>query len=328
MNTLETLSETAYSWAVLPENLPKENLVLITAKTTAPTKHTDTKWHKRKFSTQELHEAARSLGYRPINDTHRKEDIKDALVIDAQWNETTQSVEALIYLPNNYIDFIKREKALGRDVKYSVEYSWRDEKYDAKDDSTEFVGLIFRKIAIIVPEHLPEGFTVGDVATTSTLAEDYFNKRGLMEMAQVEGKEESKIDFNKTIEGLNLARETALKEKTVAEEKLSAECKHALELSTAVETLTKEKEELTKKLSAVEKENKDNIDAVVKLQGTVANSNKEKEQAIVKAKEEIKKAVITKISSVAPNPNGYVKNAHVRAVAIDIDRALREVNNI
>src|SRR5271157_3387620 len=61
----------SYEWAKIPTDLPRENLVLVTAKTTQPTDH---RWDKdaaiRIFSPTELHDAARSLSRRPIGLNH------------------------------------------------------------------------------------------------------------------------------------------------------------------------------------------------------------------------------------------------------------------
>jgi hypothetical protein len=249
------------------------------------------------------------------------------MVVDAEWNDSTQSVEALLYLPDNYINFIKNENALGRDVKYSVEYSWREENYDETDGSVEFHGLVFHKIAILLPEHMPEGFAAGDMSTTSTLAEDYFNKRGLMEMAEVkEEKKEEVVKKDKVsisveegllyaIDTLKKEKETLLNEKKDLTEKLSVESKKATDLST-------EKQTIEKKLSEVSKEKDDNVTAVTKLQETVSKFDNEKLRAIEQAKLEAKNEIIERVSSVLPTST--VTNAPVmyRALAGDVKKAL------
>src|SRR3972149_9813478 len=163
------LTESQYDWAKIPENLPRENLVFITAKTATPTVHNgDSSYPVRYFTPTELHESGASLRRREVGFNHggvQRLDrphshnyidgmckfcgvIENAFTVDSQWNESTQSLEALVYFPTPFINLIRREESQGRSVKYSVEYTWRDEK--RTDSGVEFVGLCFDRVDMIL----------------------------------------------------------------------------------------------------------------------------------------------------------------------------------
>jgi hypothetical protein len=178
---MSKLNESAYDWSTIPNDLPRQNLVLITAKTTNPTYHfTDPKYKIRVFNPAELKEAARSLAKRVVGLNHR-ELIENAFTVDAQWNESTQSVEALLFMPTPYINLIRAEEAAGRPVKFSVEYTWRDEVLH-EDGSVEFIGLVFDRVDVLY------GLSAGDKYTSAKLVE---GKRGLMEAEEVKIKQDA-----------------------------------------------------------------------------------------------------------------------------------------
>ena len=157
------LTESAYDWCKIPVDLPRENLVFITAKTTRPTLHkNDPEYPVRLFNPKELYEAARSLARRPMGTNHGQI-IPTAFTIDSQWNETTQSVEALVYLPTPYINLIRRMESAGTPVQYSVEYTWRDEK--VTPEGVEFIGLVFDRVDLVI------GMNAGDRNTYGRLVE-------------------------------------------------------------------------------------------------------------------------------------------------------------
>ena len=138
--------ESAYEWVTIPEDLPKSNLFYVTAKTASPAIHPEDKEDPiRQFALPELHEAARSLGRRFINMNHdQRHNIETAFTVDAQYNPTTQAVEALIYVPNQVRDMILR----GEIKRPSVEYVWRSIR-KTEVGGSEFIGIIFDKIALL-----------------------------------------------------------------------------------------------------------------------------------------------------------------------------------
>lgn len=159
--------EMAYDWAKIPIDLPRENLVLITAKTTNPTVHPeDPEYTVRIFNPDELKEAARSLAQRAVGLDHNVL-IEGAFTVDANWNETEQAVEALLYLPTPYIKKV-RDKQI---TKVSVEYTWRDEKREGKQ--VEFKGLVFNRVDLLSARRPGDSNTEIKLLTES--------KRGLME---------------------------------------------------------------------------------------------------------------------------------------------------
>lgn len=163
---MENTKYESYEWAKYPDNLPRSNLVLITAKTTRPTIHPeDPEYPIRIFKVEELREAARSLAQRVVGLNHLAE-IEGAFTVDAQWNEQEQAVEALLFLPTVWMNKIRRKEI----KKVSVEYTWRNEK--RSESGVEFMGLVFNRVDLL------SNINPGDGATQIKLVE---GKRGLME---------------------------------------------------------------------------------------------------------------------------------------------------
>ena len=193
----------SYEWAKIPTDLNKSNLVLVTAKTSKPTIHPeDTDYPIRIFPIEELRERAATLAQRPVGLNHLnlielsaiEEELtgsKYAFTVDAQWNENEEAIEALLYLPNLYMDKIKN----GDIDKVSVEYIWRDEVRTEK--GVEFKGIIFNRVDLL------EGINPGDKDTGKFKLIE--GKRGLMEgkisMEESIPKElsEAAISFLKTL---------------------------------------------------------------------------------------------------------------------------------
>ena len=172
--------ESAYSWAVIPEDLPRSNLFFVTAKTASPSIHPEDKEDPiRQFAIPELHEAARSLGRRFINMNHAARiNIETAFTVDSQFNPTTEAVEALIYVPDYVRDMINR----GEIKKASVEYVWRDIR-KTEVGGSEFVGIIFDKIALLEESWLQaNGYNAGDSLSEIRKAEaSGSDKRGFLD---------------------------------------------------------------------------------------------------------------------------------------------------
>lgn len=173
MNKVKSKKESPYTWAVIPDDLPRDNLVLITAKTIENTIHPeDPDYTIRVFKPEELKEAARSLAQRVVGLNHGPI-IQGAFTVDAQWNEEEKAVEALLFLPNLWIRKVREgiESNGERGIyKVSVEYTWRTEKREG--NKVEFSGLVFNRVDLL------ENISPGDKLTNITLVE---GKRGLME---------------------------------------------------------------------------------------------------------------------------------------------------
>jgi len=177
---MSKLLESKYSWCKIPEDIPRKNLVFVTAKTTSITEHPeDPVYTRRLFDEEELKESARSLARRQIGINHIPETVlpKPYQVIDAQYNSETKSVEALLYLPDEYIQKIKEGK-----IKHvSVEYYWRDE--ERLPEGVKFKGLVFDRVDLL------EGMNPGDKNTEIKLLE---SKKVLME-GELEIMDETKL---------------------------------------------------------------------------------------------------------------------------------------
>jgi hypothetical protein len=133
----------SYEWVKIPDNLPKENLVMCIAKTTKTTIHAEDKdYPARIFKPEELKDAARSLAQRPIGINHMSI-IEGAFVVDANWNDIDQSIEALLFVPTYFMRKIKE----GIINKVSVEYTWREE--EKTKEGTVFKGFVFNRVDLL-----------------------------------------------------------------------------------------------------------------------------------------------------------------------------------
>ena len=167
MNTTDKKSEGQYDWIVYPEDLPRSNLVLITAKTPHPTFHKEDKeLPVRLFTTTALQDAASSLRHRFIGLNHQGF-IEKAFTVDAQYNPSTMNVEALCYFPNEWIGVVRNLIKEGKESIFSVEYTWRDEKYTP--EGVEFIGLCFDQVDLLC------GVNAGDKHVSARLAESIIN---------------------------------------------------------------------------------------------------------------------------------------------------------
>jgi hypothetical protein len=159
----------SFEWARIPEDLNRKNLALIVAKTTATTVHPkDVEYPIRIFKESELEAAARSLARREVGLNHRWV-IDNAFTVDANWNPVTKCVEALIYLPDEYIEKVRN----GFITEVSVEYNWRDEK--RTEAGVEFEGLCLYRVDLL------ENMGPGDHNTMITLVESESTHRASME---------------------------------------------------------------------------------------------------------------------------------------------------
>jgi hypothetical protein len=177
----------SFEWARIPEDLPRENLVLAVTKTSDPTIHpSDVEYPIRLFRAEELHDAARSLAKRYVGLNHlrlpdgsplliefspeeiQKVGFRYAFTVDANYNAETKCVEALLCLPRIWVQKIKR----GLIHQVSVEYTWRDE--NKKAEGVEFLGLIFDKVDLL------ENLNAGDHNTVLRCVESN-EKKGEME---------------------------------------------------------------------------------------------------------------------------------------------------
>ena len=199
---MDSRQESQYDWAILPEDLPKKNLVLITAKTPHPTFHKeDKKFPVRLFTSDELFEAARSLAHRPVGLNHLGL-IEKAFTVDAQFNKSTGNVEALLYFPDEWVGKVKTLLNEGKESIFSVEYTWRDERYT--EAGVEFLGLIFDKVDLLC------GLNAGDKFTSAKLVEaaiDISHRRACMESVGAELVQQEQITTEELTAGLTFFKE-------------------------------------------------------------------------------------------------------------------------
>lgn len=164
---IKCLKESQYDWVIFPTDLPRSNLVMITAKTPHPTFHKEDKeLPVRLFTAAALQDAASSLRHRFIGLNHQGF-IEKAFTVDAQYNPTTMNVEALCYFPDEWIGIVKQLLASGKESIFSVEYTWREEKYTP--EGVEFIGLCFDQVDLLC------GVNAGDKHVSARLAESVLN---------------------------------------------------------------------------------------------------------------------------------------------------------
>lgn len=158
----------SFEWAKKIEDLPQGRLLKIVAKTTAPTIHPeDPVFPVREFAETELMKNARSLIGRPIGLNHQTMPIYGAYAVDADWNEAQKQLEAIAFVPEEYIK--KVEEGLIKTA--SIEYTWRDTKQTAT--GTEFIGLGITRVDLV------EGMQAGDPNAIVSLFETV-EKRGVI----------------------------------------------------------------------------------------------------------------------------------------------------
>ena len=155
--------ESEYDWAVVPEDLPRQNLVLITAKTPHPTYHKDDMDAPvRLFTPDELFEAARSLAHRPIGLNHLGI-LQGAFTVDSQYNKSTGNVEALCYFPDDWVGTVRKLISEGKQNIFSVTYTWRNEV--PTPDGVKFEGLVFDQVDLVC------GLPTGDKYVSGKMVE-------------------------------------------------------------------------------------------------------------------------------------------------------------
>jgi hypothetical protein len=302
---------------------------------------TDPKYKIRRIPVSELESRAASLAQRPVGDTHAPDPIPNAMVVDAQYNPTTKAVEALVFLPDDYIMWIKEQEALGRKVEWSVEYTFRDVNF-LENGVAEFTGVVFNRVDIL--RNLGDNQVAGDPYTNTTLVDDYLKQhRGLMEASIMSEekckcpkcgeeytpvKKEEPMKEEATVEkcskcGAEMKDGKCINEDCTTNEECSdagmkkdkMTMKEAAELAKLQEDFNKVSTELndlkTKiipelegkvaKIPEIIKEKDDAVAIAARLQDQVKNYGLEKATAIAQAKKEGKEEVINKIKEVIPS---------------------------
>lgn len=150
----------SFEWSKGLDGLPKDRLLKAVAKTLRPTIHTeDPAYPVRVFAEEELMKNARSLIGRPVGLNHAQIPIYGAYVVDSEWNEPAKQLEAILFLPPEYI----RRVAEGLIKNVSIEYTWRDT--EKTEVGTRFKGLGITRVDLV------EGLPPGDPAAVVSLFE-------------------------------------------------------------------------------------------------------------------------------------------------------------
>jgi len=145
------LNKESFEWIKGAGNLPKDRLLKVVAKTTAPTLHPeDPNYPIRIFAETELMRNAASLVGRPVGRNHEPLPIFGAYAVDSEWNDAEKQLEALLFVPSEDVQKVK-DKLI---KECSIEYTWRDET--KTDEGTKFNGLGITRIDLV------EGLKPGD----------------------------------------------------------------------------------------------------------------------------------------------------------------------
>jgi hypothetical protein len=337
----------SYEWAKIPTDLPKANLVLITAKTTRSTSHkgyvcpinsyngvANPNFKTRVFNPDEMAESGASLRRRPIGLNHANI-IEKAFTVDAQFNKKTMALEALCYFPTAYMDIMRGEVKAGKRVQFSVEYFFRDAKFT--ESGAELIGICFDRVDLLL------GLDGGDTDTSMKFVEsaDHPNRDSI-------GAE---LDTSSLINGETMSEaDIKLKEsEELAEKKLEIKS-----LSKAVELLSSQKEAaeaavrerdiklkesmdakalsdssvltMTGKLTEAETKLKSTQEVLEKAQDNITKFSNEKAIAVEEAVLATKKEDAAKIAKVLPEVTmrtGSGVGAHT--VATSVREALKKL---
>lgn len=148
----------SFEWIDL-ENPPKDRLLKVIAKTTETTVHPeDPKYPKRLFAEANLIENANMIGL-PVGVNHQKLPLYGSYVVDSAYNEAEKQLEALLFVPAEYV----KKVAEGKIDHCSVEYAWRSDK--KTKEGTKFEGLNITRIDLV------EGLDAGDPKAKAVLFE-------------------------------------------------------------------------------------------------------------------------------------------------------------
>lgn len=284
------LEEMAFDWTKGIEGLPKERLLKVVAKTTAPTIHPEDPYYPiRLFGEEELKQNSRSIIGRPVGVNHEKMPIYGAYGVDSQWNDEEKQLECLLLVPSEYIKKVKE----GKIKNASIEYTWRNTK--KTEQGTDFEGLAVTRVDLV------EGLEPGDPNAIVELFEAS-EQKGVV-LAEVIPPKELGEPCSPELR----ACVDALLAKGTPEDSAWAICKSQLG-ETAKEKRLKELEE-----------------AVTRLSTQISTLETSRNQAIEDAKREAKCETIGKIDAVIPK-NIILRQGSAALVRLtqDIRKVLRD----
>lgn len=140
----------SFEWLSKPEDLPKDRLLKIVAKTPSPegtTIHLEDKdYPVRIFKEEEINKNARSLIGTVLGWNHESR-IVPSYVVDTEYNKEEKQLEALAFVPESIIEKVKK----GEIKQASIEYDWRGE--NKTEDGIEFEGLRIFRVDLLDKEH-------------------------------------------------------------------------------------------------------------------------------------------------------------------------------
>jgi len=275
----------------IPEtiNVPQESIIRVIAKTLGDTLHPDDPNYKhRVFEENELMMASRSLALKPIGVNH-KEIIPDAIVVNADWNVKDKVVEALLSLPQKFIELIRAKEI----TKVSVDYIW--DAVEKQEEKSIFKGLKFLGLSLL------QGLNPGDPG-----ANILFESESGRETMEIQIKEPPKP---KDPEPLEEAIKAYLKESVEDVEAVKKKLLEHKELSDAVQAKDARITELETAISTA-------TQATEALKTSHDNDVKVAEE---KGRADVKKEVAKELSQIVVPPHIEFRFKQVSAKLLNTD---------
>lgn len=261
------LNKESFEWITGAGNLPKDRLLKVVAKTTAPTLHPeDPNYPVRIFAETELMRNAASLVGRPVGRNHEHMPIFGAYAVDSEWNDVEKQLECLLFVPAEDIQKVK-DKLI---KECSIEYTWRDEK--KTDEGTEFIGLGITRIDLV------EGLKPGDPGAVVSLFETA-ERRGVI-LAEV------KL-------GEPFAGYTDMDDCIAKNQDKEDPAAYCATIMRAVETSPPPPDPKDARITELE-------EAITRLTSTVETYKTEQDTKVAEAVKETREALISKVEAVIP----------------------------
>jgi len=292
-----------YAWANREalKDIPKNQLLRLVVKTTAPTDHREDKTLPedqrviRVYPEEELKLAARSLIHKEVGLNHKVS--TGGFVVDAEWNNELKQIEAFAQVPEAYVNLVRSKKI----TTCSADIYAREK---LREGETEIYNGIWLDGVSLVEEP----FTAGDPNAT-VLAENklFFMVEaihvgepfaGYADFADCVAKNQDKEDPEAYCGQIQAQAETALKEALAEKDRVIGE----------------------KDARIVELEG-----AVTKLQDNAKAFDQKLAEGVAAAKQEGKQEVIAKVEGVLPQAFIMRQGAGgLQRLTHEVKRVLRE----
>jgi len=284
----------------IPEtvNVPKESIIRVIAKTKRDTLHPDDPQYKhRVFEEEELMMASRSLALKPVGLNHL-ETIPEAIVVNADWNVKDKVVEALLSLPQKFIDLIRKKEI----TKVSVDYNW--DAVEKQGEKSVFKGLKFLGLSLL------HGLNPGDPG-----ANILFESQTGRETMEIQVKGEPFASYKDFADCVAKNKDKDDPEAYCGSIKAKVETVSLAEAA-QIEKLTKTVEQKDKRIEELETA----VSTATQATETLKTSHdKDVEAAEEKGRADVKKEVIGKLEEIIVPPHVEFRFKQVSAKLLNTD---------